>query len=80
MFQMNKKYQILNGSVLKITAIITMLIDHIGAAILYFIPTLFLLNPENQKNLELFYGIFRNVGRIAFPLFCLWRDLSILKM
>jgi hypothetical protein len=70
MFQVNKKYQILNGSILKITAIITMFIDHIGAAILYFIPTLFLLNPENHKKLELFYGISRNIGRIAFPLFC----------
>ncbi|MFV0529426.1 MAG: TraX family protein [Lachnospiraceae bacterium] len=50
-----RKWQLLSGSSLKMIAMITMLIDHIGALLLYASP---------------YYQTFRNIGRISFPLFC----------
>lgn len=45
-------------SILKIIAIVTMLIDHIGAFII------------NYEKYTLLYEVMRTVGRIAFPIFC----------
>lgn len=70
MFQMNKKYLVLNGSFLKIVAIVTMLIDHIGAALLFYLPLYGFVAVEKQGEFELLYSSFRNIGRIAFPIFC----------
>lgn len=47
----------LNGSQLKMLAVVTMLIDHIGAYLLDYDSAL--------------YPLFRSVGRLAFPIFCL---------
>ena len=64
------KFQILSGSVLKMIAIITMLIDHIGAIILYR------FEPANRSLFVLFgksytlYRVFRDIGRVALPIFC----------
>lgn len=57
----------LSGSTLKLIAIITMLIDHIGAGILGRF-----LNIEHWQNESLLqaYLVMRNIGRIAFPIFC----------
>src|SRR5699024_12109796 len=60
----------LSGSTLKWIAMVTMIIDHMGAAIL--LPLL------NSGQLETFdyslaytaYTSFRRIGRIAFPMFC----------
>ena len=51
-----KEQKGISGSALKIIAIISMLIDHIGAVFLgsYYTP----------------YYICRLIGRIAFPIFC----------
>lgn len=55
----------LTGSTLKLIAIITMFIDHIGAGILEQLPG-FYSNPT------ILYTdmVFRYIGRIAFPIFC----------
>lgn len=61
----------LNGSDLKLIAIITMLIDHIGAVLL---EKFVLLNiPANTPDYT-FYArldiLLRMIGRISFPIFC----------
>ena len=65
-----EKYRILSGSTLKMIAIITMLIDHTGAVLLSMYP------PAQKIFFTLFgreyslYLIFRDIGRVAFPIFC----------
>lgn len=56
----------LSGSTLKMIAIVTMLIDHIGAAV---IARLFKIGPQPQE-LYTIYSVMRDIGRIAFPIFC----------
>lgn len=60
------KYKILSGSVLKLIAIITMLIDHIGSHLMDNSLVLFSLGRYSisLRSLTLL------AGRIAFPLFC----------
>lgn len=55
---------------LKITAMITMLIDHIGAGILENLMHSAALSPETRSTLLDIDQILRLIGRIAFPLFC----------
>lgn len=67
-----EKFRVLDGSVLKIIACITMLIDHFAAAILFnvcikpYAPVL----PHDVWRLYEFYRILRYIGRTAFPIFC----------
>lgn len=56
----------LSGSALKCIAIITMLIDHIGAAVLARL----LIAGNGGQFLYGVYWAMRTVGRIAFPIFC----------
>lgn len=64
----------LSGSTLKIIAIITMLIDHTAAAVLARLMEVRQLTgrPASLDNGELYviYSLMRNIGRIAFPIFC----------
>lgn len=61
----------LSGSTLKLIAIITMFIDHIGAVIvermLYVTGNTGSFTYEQMQNLD---TILRSIGRIGFPLFC----------
>ncbi len=69
-------YKILNGNALKMIALITMLIDHIGAAIL----EIGIIGGYNNGLLNISYetamrwwevdNVLRTVGRIAFPIYC----------
>ncbi len=57
-------YKGLSGSTLKIIAMVTMLIDHIGAAVL--------ARMVIAGNVGLYdvYHVLRLIGRVAFPIFC----------
>lgn len=66
-------FRILSGSSLKIIAIILMLIDHIGAVILYhgFLARQLLILPDTTAyNIYIVYQILRFIGRASFPIFC----------
>lgn len=57
----------LSGSTLKIIAMISMLIDHIGAIL---IAPLLEQTELSSNLLEVVYYSMRTIGRIAFPIFC----------
>ncbi|MDK2808185.1 MAG: hypothetical protein PWP24_920 [Clostridiales bacterium] len=59
----------ISGSTLKLIAIVTMLIDHIGAAILEAMPG-FYASMQVRGSLYIADRICRATGRIAFPIFC----------
>lgn len=65
-----KKYCFLSGSVLKILALLTMLIDHIAAVLLremsFANKPIF---PALSKSTTLYWGC-RIIGRLAFPIYC----------
>lgn len=62
----------ISGSTLKIIAIVTMFIDHAAATVVRGIMRL----PDVRSNMEIYgqfselYGLMRDIGRIAFPIFC----------
>lgn len=62
----------LSGSTLKIIAIITMLIDHAGATVVYALTRqpYITADPELLRNIRQLYSLMRDIGRIAFPIFC----------
>lgn len=66
----------LNGAQLKWLAIITMLIDHIGAVVIYQYAVSrgigLSLNPGrwSGNTVEILYVTTRLIGRLAFPIFC----------
>lgn len=65
------KYQIISSDILKIIAVVTMLIDHIGAGILEY-SILYYQAPFGLKRTQVLtlYTVFRIIGRTAFPIFC----------
>lgn len=63
----NRWKTFLDSDVLKMIAVVTMLIDHIGAVIIWNLFSV--VTAENYAVLEQVYHIFRNIGRTAFPIF-----------
>ncbi len=64
-----------SGSTLKIIAIVTMFIDHIGATILFrmiqsYATTGITLGEWSYQELVQVYMAMRYIGRIAFPIYC----------
>ena len=60
----------LSGSTLKLIAVITMLIDHIGAFILSDLPAGEIVLLATGDFTFTVYNAFRLVGRTAFPIYC----------
>ena len=73
----------ISGSTLKMIAIVTMVIDHIGAAVLARLLMVNGLGELDQTNADAImqwlsangalywtYTIMRMIGRVAFPIFC----------
>ena len=71
----------ISGSTLKMVAVITMLIDHIAAVVLYrylianhfsFVIDLPVVTPAEKRlyHIYLIYDIMRSIGRLAFPIYC----------
>ncbi len=58
------------GSTIKIIAVITMLIDHIGAVILERFMVLQAQGGMINETLELVDTVLRMIGRLGFPIFC----------
>ena len=71
MTSVQKKYGI-SGSTLKLIAIITMFIDHLGATVLRAIMRLPAVtsDPALSSLWADIYNASRDIGRIAFPIFC----------
>ena len=66
-----KPWQILTGTGLKWVAVVTMLIDHFGAILVYaYYLQLYRGWSSDTSQVYDFYMLLRTIGRIAFPIFC----------
>ena len=64
---MEVKKPSLSGSTLKIIALVTMLIDHVGAVVVQRTKSMPGFDHDFWGSL---YGPLRSIGRLAFPIFC----------
>lgn len=73
MFTISEKYKIFSGSALKRIAILSMFIDHAALVLLYWgilYPNLPIIEGTSIDTVYRIYKLMRNIGRIAFPIFC----------
>lgn len=73
MFTISEKYKIFSGSALKRIAILSMFIDHAALVLLYWgilYPNLPIIEGTSIDTVYKVYKLMRNIGRIAFPIFC----------
>ena len=61
-----EKWKIFSGSALKVLAVLSMLIDHVGCHLVDRNIILLQLGPHKL----LLYRLMRDLGRFAFPIFC----------
>lgn len=66
----NTRTRTFSTDMLKLTAMATMLIDHIGAGILEYLIISANLSLETKNTLLNIDQVLRLIGRISFPLFC----------
>ena len=62
-----EKYKILSGSALKCIALVTMIIDHVGAFLLHGTNIVLLRIGQRALTLE---NLMRIVGRLSLPIYC----------
>lgn len=60
------KMKVFSGSMLKVIAMVTMIIDHVGS---HLVDRSIILFETETYTLTL-YRVMRDIGRLAFPLFC----------
>ena len=60
------KMKVFSGSMLKVLAMVTMIIDHIGSQLVDRSIVVF----ETETYTLTLYRLMRDIGRLAFPLFC----------
>ena len=69
--QQLERFRKINGNTLKVIACISMLIDHIGAAVIVPIVNNGLYNGDlSFDTINIIYKTIRGIGRSAFPIFC----------
>lgn len=71
-YNLPEKYRRIDGSTLKILALITMLIDHFAASVVYnvfLLPNAPIERGTSIYTLYIIYRVMRAVGRTAFPIY-----------
>ncbi len=68
--EISEKTKVLDGKALKMIAAVTMLIDHIGAAIVGPYVSSVQMSSGQAASLEVLYNVLRAIGRTSFPIFC----------
>lgn len=70
-FVQRKPWRTLSGTALKWIAVVTMLVDHLGAILVWsYYLTLVQSGATNAHDVYQIYLWMRRIGRMAFPIFC----------